>query len=103
MDDVLKTKVSDEDIAKAMANNNIDIKKLANMRKTRTIIRKFDNEPRPNDKCPCGSGKKFKKCCMGNGQYDGRRELTAQEMAEYKYNNVQISSFKRNLNITKPA
>ena len=24
----------------------------------------------PNDPCPCGSGKKFKKCCMGNGQYD---------------------------------
>lgn len=23
-----------------------------------------------NDNCPCGSGKKFKKCCMGNGLYD---------------------------------
>ena len=23
-----------------------------------------------NDKCPCGSGKKFKKCCLGNGAYD---------------------------------
>lgn len=23
-----------------------------------------------NDKCPCGSGKKFKKCCRGNGKYD---------------------------------
>lgn len=23
-----------------------------------------------NDPCPCGSGKKFKKCCMGNGKYD---------------------------------
>jgi peptide deformylase len=23
-----------------------------------------------NDKCPCGSGKKFKKCCLGNGVYD---------------------------------
>ena len=23
-----------------------------------------------NDPCPCGSGKKFKKCCMGKGLYD---------------------------------
>lgn len=23
-----------------------------------------------NDSCPCGSGKKFKKCCHGNGKYD---------------------------------
>ena len=24
----------------------------------------------PNDPCPCGSGKKFKKCCRGKGIYD---------------------------------
>lgn len=23
-----------------------------------------------NDPCPCGSGKKFKKCCRGNGKFD---------------------------------
>ena len=23
-----------------------------------------------NDPCPCGSGRKFKKCCMGNGMFD---------------------------------
>ncbi len=23
-----------------------------------------------NDSCPCNSGKKFKKCCMGKGIYD---------------------------------
>jgi hypothetical protein len=23
-----------------------------------------------NEPCPCGSGKKFKKCCKGNGKYD---------------------------------
>ncbi|MBR2769144.1 MAG: SEC-C domain-containing protein, partial [Solobacterium sp.] len=23
-----------------------------------------------NDPCPCGSGKKFKKCCMGKGIFD---------------------------------
>ena len=23
-----------------------------------------------NSRCPCGSGKKFKKCCKGKGKYD---------------------------------
>ena len=23
-----------------------------------------------NEPCPCGSGKKFKKCCRGTGKYD---------------------------------
>ena len=26
--------------------------------------------PSKNGKCPCGSGKKFKRCCMGKGIYD---------------------------------
>lgn len=28
------------------------------------------NIPSKNGKCPCGSGKKFKRCCMGKGIYD---------------------------------
>ncbi len=28
-------------------------------------IRKKDGEPGRNDPCPCGSGKKYKKCCAG--------------------------------------
>jgi uncharacterized protein len=31
-----------------------------------TVIRKR-TEPGRNDPCPCGSGKKFKKCCLGKG------------------------------------
>lgn len=27
-------------------------------------IRKSDAEPGRNDPCPCGSGKKFKQCCI---------------------------------------
>jgi hypothetical protein len=27
-------------------------------------------KPGRNDPCPCGSGKKFKKCCLGSGSYD---------------------------------
>ena len=29
-----------------------------------------ENAPSKNGKCPCGSGKKFKRCCMGKGIYD---------------------------------
>jgi uncharacterized protein YecA (UPF0149 family) len=24
-----------------------------------------------NDLCPCGSGRRFKKCCLRSGSYDG--------------------------------
>jgi uncharacterized protein YchJ len=27
-----------------------------------------------NDLCPCGSSKKFKKCCMTSGTYDGSQK-----------------------------
>ncbi|MEM6388002.1 MAG: SEC-C metal-binding domain-containing protein [Pseudomonadota bacterium] len=25
------------------------------------------------DPCPCGSGKRFKRCCLKTGRYDGSR------------------------------
>jgi len=28
-----------------------------------------------NDPCPCGSGKKYKKCCLGSGKYEGYKEV----------------------------
>ncbi|MEM9216364.1 MAG: SEC-C metal-binding domain-containing protein [Cyanobacteria bacterium P01_F01_bin.150] len=27
-----------------------------------------------NDLCPCGSGRRFKRCCMKSGIYDGSRK-----------------------------
>jgi len=24
-----------------------------------------------NDPCPCGSGKRYKRCCLASGRYDG--------------------------------
>jgi len=33
-------------------------------------VRKFKKIGR-NDPCPCGSGKKYKKCCIGSGEYEG--------------------------------
>ena len=37
-----------------------DIKKEYN--KTKTIVK--DKKTNRNDPCPCGSGKKYKKCCL---------------------------------------
>ncbi|MCC7196444.1 MAG: SEC-C domain-containing protein [Gemmatimonadaceae bacterium] len=40
-------------------------------------IRRTERSARPNDPCPCGSGKKYKKCCgrMGGGPDDGPAEI----------------------------
>ena len=32
--------------------------------------RKYGHKPGRNDPCPCGSGKKYKKCCLGKGLYE---------------------------------
>ena len=97
MDEVLETKVSDADIANVVTNGTIANQKFTRPRKTRTIINKFSEKIMPNDPCPCGSGKKFKKCCQGTGKYDGRRELTAQEMSQYRYGEKSINEFKENI------
>ena len=102
LDDVVETKVSDADIANVVARTSPDAgidSKFVRPRKIRTIIRQFDKKVMPNDLCPCGSGKKFKHCCKGSEQFDGRRELTAQEMAKCRYNNVPAWKFKEHLDI----
>ena len=98
MDDVVETKVSDTEIANVVARTAPTTQQYIRPRKTRTIIRKFDKKVMPNDLCPCGSGKKFKKCCKGTGEFDGTRELTAQEMAKCRYANKPAYMFKEKLN-----
>ena len=39
----------------------------------RTVVKKKDEKVGANDPCPCGSGKKYKKCCMG-GSDEGERK-----------------------------
>lgn len=36
--------------------------------KTKTLVREY--KINRNDKCPCGSGKKYKKCCLQSGKYE---------------------------------
>jgi len=43
-------------------------------RKPKQLVRKHAKIGR-NDPCPCGSGKKFKNCCMSTGEFDGMREV----------------------------
>src|SRR5262249_23612760 len=35
-----------------------------------------------NDPCPCGSGKKYKKCCLSKHQAAQRQQVTQQQQAE---------------------
>ena len=36
-------------------------------------VRKSEKKVGPNDTCPCGSGKKYKKCCMQRDKNAGRQ------------------------------
>lgn len=50
------------------------IDKLAAKAMTDAYIRRHpivkDNNVRRNDPCPCGSGKKYKNCCLNSGRYE---------------------------------
>ena len=37
-------------------------------------IREFDKIGR-NDPCPCGSGKKYKNCCLSSGKFEGLKNI----------------------------
>ena len=40
----------------------------------------MNKEPRRNDECPCGSGKKYKRCCMI--KRNNQAELQAKRLEE---------------------
>lgn len=46
------------------------ISKEQMQRNVKSGQRRIEHKPGRNDPCPCGSGKKFKKCCIGKGRYD---------------------------------
>ena len=47
-------------------------------------------KPRRNDPCPCGSGKKYKKCCMSRG--DSIQVLTTEQATEARANLLAAAS-----------
>lgn len=75
MDAVENTKdYADKNEAMQAAIDNDQMKKLQVLaqryRDAHTQkVREFPKIGR-NDQCPCGSGKKFKNCCMNTGKYD---------------------------------
>lgn len=74
-------------------NKDVDAKY---MHRQRTVVREYQKIGR-NDLCPCGSGKKYKNCCLSSGKYENKHELTALEMANVKLSNTNLA------NITKKA
>ena len=63
--------------------------------KTKTFIREYEKINR-NDKCPCGSGKKYKNCCLSSGKFEHMHQLTNIEAANVKNNDCTLSSLKKN-------
>lgn len=63
--------------------------------KTKTIIREYEKIGR-NEKCPCGSGKKYKHCCLESGNFEKHHELTNVESSNVKHGSLNLSSIKKN-------
>ena len=59
----VERKLEREQVAKETGTNKDDTVTNAPKKRANTKIY-------PNDPCPCGSGRKFKQCCMGQGKYD---------------------------------
>ena len=94
--DVDATKSEEYANTAQVVSNQVDMNKYVRPRKTRTIIREYDKKVGRNDPCPCGSGKKYKNCCLKEGvNYNETRELSAQEMAKIKYGTKTPTSFKK--------
>lgn len=78
------------------SSNVANLNKFIAPRKTRTIIREHKEKIGRNDPCPCGSGKKYKNCCLKEGNdWNSTRELTAQEMVKCKHGTSQPQDFKK--------
>ena len=59
----VEQKVEREEVAKVTGTNKDDTAVKEPKKRAKKKVY-------PNDPCPCGSGKKFKQCCMGKGIYD---------------------------------
>lgn len=60
-----------------------------------TVVKEYEKIGR-NDQCPCGSGKKYKNCCLKSGKYEKHHVLSPLEMAKVRCNQISTGSLKRN-------
>ena len=72
--DVATESVATEEQQQSMQDaimNKRDMDALARMmpRKARQMVREYPRTGR-NEPCPCGSGKKYKNCCLSSGKYE---------------------------------
>ena len=62
-----------QDVAKAAVAGSAATVDISKFRKTRPWVR--DQKIGRNDPCPCGSGKKYKNCCLATGEYEGYHKV----------------------------
>lgn len=80
---------SDAETTKAAVEGGVNAK-AEYFRRTRTVVREYEKIGR-NDPCPCGSGKKYKNCCLKSGKYENHHELTPLEMSKVKSGEMQAA------------
>ena len=100
MDDVLSTNISVPVETSNQTTNTAVGTPMTNQGfvlppKTKTIIRAYTKKVGRNDPCPCGSGKKYKKCCLESGKYEERYELSGLEMRQVKDHEKKPEDFKQ--------
>ncbi len=59
-----------------------------------TVIKEYEKIGR-NDQCPCGSGKKYKNCCLNSGKYEKHHVLSPLEMAKVRCGQISTCSLKK--------
>jgi hypothetical protein len=95
MDLVANAQVEKDTETIEAAVNKQQINNYRYLGKTKTIIREYEKISR-NDKCPCGSGKKYKNCCLSTGKFEQHHQLTTVEASNVKNGDCNLSSLKKN-------
>ena len=52
----------------------VDVAEFMRKMRTKPVVRDYKKVGR-NDPCPCGSGKKYKNCCLNSGKYETRHQI----------------------------
>ena len=67
-----ETTLTKENSTSNVNENNLDsktIERLMKYQNRKPSVREYNKIGR-NDFCPCGSGKKYKNCCLNSGKYE---------------------------------
>jgi uncharacterized protein YecA (UPF0149 family) len=68
MDSASTSQTAQDVVESTIVNSpNVDLSKLM-PRKPKQVVREY--KIGRNETCPCGSGKKYKHCCLSTGEYE---------------------------------